>query len=103
MLLIDVHKLQVILAQPIALAALEHQVQNIWSILCLDCQDILVLGRAKDFCEGGKVDTEGNVAIASVWGETLGLEHHGHKGYVGVVHGLEGDAGIIAVEVAVLN
>jgi hypothetical protein len=49
------------------------------------------------------VYTKGNIAVASVWGETFCLEHHGDKGDVGVVHGLEGDTAVIAVEVAVLD
>jgi hypothetical protein len=103
MLLVDIHKLQVILAQSIALAALEHQVQNIRSIFSLECQDIFALGGTQDFGERGEVDAEGNVTIASVWGEGFCLQHHGHEGDVGVVHGLESNAGVIAVEVAVLH
>ncbi len=103
MLLINIHKLQVILAQPIALAALENQVQNIWCILSLDCQNILVLGGTQDFCEGSEVDTESNVTVASVGGEGLCFEHHGDERDVRVVHSLESDAGVIAVEVAILN
>jgi hypothetical protein len=103
MLLVNIHKLQVILAQPVALAALENQVQNIRSILSLDCQDILILGGTQDFGEGSEVDTECNVAVASVWGEGLGLQHHGDERDVGIVHGLESNAGVIAVEVAVLD
>jgi hypothetical protein len=103
MLLIDVHKLQVILAQPIALAALEDQVQDIRSILSFDCQDIFALGGAQDLSEGCEVHAERNITIASVWGEGFGLEHHGDERDVRVVHGLEGDTGVIAVEVAVLD
>jgi len=102
-LLVNIHKLQIVLAQSVTLAALEDQVENIRSIFRLDCQDILVLGCSKDFREGGKVNTEGDIAITSIRGEGLSLEHHGHKRDVGVVHCLERDTGIIAVEVAVLD
>jgi hypothetical protein len=102
-LLIDIHKLQVILAQPIALAALKHQIQNIGSIFSLECQDILALSGTQDFGERGEVDAKGNIAVASVWGKGFCLEHHGDERDVGVVHGLESNAGVIAVEVAVLN
>lgn len=103
MLLINIHELQVILAQSIAFAALEDQIKNIRSILCLDGQDILSLRRTQHFCEGCEVESESNIAIASERGEGFGLEHHGYEGDVGVVHSLEGDTGVIAVEVAVLN
>lgn len=102
-LLIDIHELQVILAQPIVLAALKNQVEDIRSIFSLDGQDVFVLGSAQDFGKGGEVETESDVAIAAVGGERLGLEHHGDQGDVGVVHGLEGNAGVIAIEVAILD
>lgn len=102
MLLIDIHKLQVILAQSVAGAALEGKIKNIWSIVRLQSQNILILGCAQNFCKRGKVDTKGDVAIATVWRETFGLEHHGDEGNVGVVHSLERDTGVITVEVAVL-
>ncbi|KAI7360189.1 proliferating cell nuclear antigen [Hortaea werneckii] len=50
-----------------------------------------------------RVDTEGDVTVAAERREGLGLQHHGHESHMGVVHGLEGDAGVIAVEVAVLD
>ena len=102
MLLINVHQLDVVLAESVAFAALEHQVDDIWRIFSLQCEDIFILGRAQDFRQGGQVDAESDVAVTSKWGEHLGFEHHGYEGDVGVVHGLEGDAGVIAVEVAVL-
>lgn len=103
MLLINVHKLQVVLAQSIVGTALEDQVQHIGGVLSLEGKDIIVLGGTKDLGEGCEVDTKGDVAIASVGRETLCLEHHGDKGDVGVVHGLESDTRVIAVEVTVLN
>jgi len=85
------------------LATLEHQVQHIGGVIRLDGQDVLVLSSTENFCKGGKVNTEGNVTIASIWGEAFGLEHHGDERDVGVVHSLKGDTGVIAVKVAVLN
>jgi hypothetical protein len=76
MLLVNIHKLQVILAQSITLAALKHQIKNIRRVLSLDGQDIFILGGAENFCKGGEVDTKSYVAVASVGGETLCLEHH---------------------------
>ena len=102
MLLIDIHKLDIILAQPITFAALEDQVDNIRSIFRLEGQNVFVLGASEHLHEGGEVDAEGDVAVAAERGEGLGFEHHGDEGDVGTVHGLEGDAGVIAVEVAVL-
>lgn len=103
MLLVNVHQLEVVFAQPVAVAALEDKVQHIRRILGLDGEDVLVLRRTENLGQGRKVNTKRDVAVASVWGKALGLEHHGHERDVRVVHGLEGDSGIIAVEVAVLH
>lgn len=103
MLLINVHELNVVLAQPVALCALEDQVDDIRRVLGLEGEDVFVLCAAQDFCEGGKVDAEREVAVAAEGREGFGLEHHRDEGDVGVVHGLEGNAGVIAVEVAVLH
>lgn len=103
MLLIDIHQLQIILAQSITLTALKDQVKNIWCVFCLDSQDILVASGAEHFRKRGEVETKRNVAIASVGGEAFCLQHHGDERDVGVVHCLEGDTGIIAVEVAILD
>ena len=103
MLLVNVHELDVVLANPVALSALEDQVDDVRRILRLKGEDVLVLCATKDFCEGGEVDAESKVAVAAEGREGFGLEHHGDQGDVGVVHGLEGNAGVIAVEVAVLD
>ena len=103
MLLINIHQFQIILAQSVIIAALEDEVENIRSILSFESEDILGLGCAKNFCEGGQVDTEGDVTIATIGGETFGLEHHGDQGNVGVVHSLESEAGVITIEIAVLD
>lgn len=102
MLLIDIHQFDVILAESVALAALEYQVDDVWRVFRLQREDVFVLSRAQDFRQGGQIDAEGDIAVTSKGGEHLGFEHHGYEGDVGVVHGLEGDAGVIAVEVAVL-
>lgn len=102
-LLVNIHQLQVILGQAIRLGALELQVQYIWRILRLERQDIVVLGSSQDLGKRSEVDTESNVAVTAVGSEPLGLEHHADERDVGVVHGLEGDAGVITVEVAVLD
>jgi hypothetical protein len=101
--LIDVHELQVVFAQSIIVAALKDQVENVWRVFGLEGQDILGSCSTENLCERSKVDSESNIAITPVWGEAFGLEHHRNEGNVGVVHGLEGDTGVIAVEVAVLD
>ena len=82
MLLINVHKLDIILAQPVAFTAFKHQVDNIWGVVCLERQDVFILGASKHFHKGAQVDAEGNVAIAAEGGEGFGFEHHGDKGNV---------------------
>ena len=103
MLLINVHQLNVIFAQTVLLRALKNQVDNIRRVLRFECQDIFVLGAAQHLHQGAEVDTEGDVSVASEGGEGFGFEHHGDQGNVGVVHGLQRHAGVIAIEVAVLD
>ena len=103
MLLINVHELDVVLADPVGPAALEHQVDDIGRVLCLECEEIVALRGAEHFCEGAQVDTEGDVAVAAEGAEGLGPQQHRDEGDVGVVHGLQRNTGVIAVEVAVLD
>lgn len=102
-LLIDIHKLDVILAQPITFAALEDQIHNIRRILRLQRQYVLILRASQHLHERGEIDAQGDVAVTAERGEGFGLEHHGDEGDVGVVHGLKCNAGVIAVEVAILH
>jgi hypothetical protein len=44
MLLINVHKLDIVFAQPIALAAFEDEVEAVGSILGFEGEDVLILG-----------------------------------------------------------
>ena len=76
MLLINIHKFQVILAQPVTLAALKNKVQNIRRVLCLESENILVLSSTQDLRKGCEIDTKRNVTIAPVRREAFGLEHH---------------------------
>lgn len=103
MFLVDVHELQIVLADAVVVCRLEQQVENVGSVLSFKSHNVLILGGAKDLGQGRQVDTEGNVAITSVWYKTFCLEKHGHKGNVGVIHGLQRYARIIAVKVAILD
>ena len=103
MLLVNVHELEVVLADAVVSAALKDQVEHVGRILGLEGQHVLVLRGAQHLGQRRQVDAESNVTVASVGREALGLEHHGDEGNVRVVHGLEGDARVIAVEVAVLH
>lgn len=102
-LLVNVHELDIVLAQPVGLGALKHQVHRVGRVLRLQSQDVFILGSAQDLGQRAQVDAEGDVAVTAVGGETLCTEEHGDQGNVRVVHGLEGDPGVIAVEVAVLD
>lgn len=103
MLLVNIHQLDIVLAYPIRLRALEHQIHRIRLVLRLERQNVLVLSSPQNLGQRDQVDSERNVAVAAVGGETLRAEHHGHQSHVGVVHSLEGDSGVITVEVAVLH
>lgn len=103
MLLIDVHQFDVVLAEPVGVRTLENQVHDIWGVFGLECEDIIALSCAEHFCEGAQIDAESDVAIAAEGCEHLSLQHHRNERNVGVVHSLEGNAGVITVEVAVLD
>lgn len=101
--LVNVHQLDIVLAETVGLSALEHQVDSIGRVLRLQRENVFILGGAQDLGQRGQVDAQGNVAVAAVRREALRLQKHGHQGNMGVVHGLEGNSRVIAVEVAVLH
>ena len=101
MLLVNVHELEIILSHAIVVGVLEGEVENVGRILGLESENVLVLGGAKHLGERRQVDAKRKVAIAAEGGEGFCLEHHGHEGNMAIVHGLEGDSAVIAVEVAV--
>lgn len=103
MLLIDIRELDLILTHAVRFRALKHQVHHVRRILGFQGEDVVVLSGAEDFCERDEVDAQSDVAVASVGGEAFCFEDHGDQRDVRVVHGLEGDAGVVAVEVAVLD
>lgn len=103
MLLVNVHELQVILADSVVLAALEENVEYIGCILGLEGEDVFVLGGTENFGQGCEIHSQSNVSVTSVRGKGLGLQKHRDKGNVRVVHSLERDTRVIAVEVAVLD
>lgn len=102
-LLVNVHELEVVLADAVVLAALKDNVEHVGRVLGLERQDVFVLRRAQHLGQRRQVDAQRNVAVAAEGGEALGLEHHGHQRDVRVVHGLQRDARVIAVKVAVLD
>ncbi|KAI6761058.1 hypothetical protein HG531_001611 [Fusarium graminearum] len=102
-LLVNVHELEVVLADTVVLDVLELEVQHIRAILSLECKDILVLGSTENFGERCEVHTERDIAVAAERREGFGVEHHGHESNVGVIHSLELNASVITVEVAVLH
>jgi len=103
MLLVDVHELDIVLADSVAARILKDEVDDIRRVVCLKGQDVIGLCGAEHLGEGPEIDTEGDVAVASEGGEAFGPQQHGDESNVGVVHGLKGDAGVIAIEVAVLD
>ena len=65
MLLVNVHELDVVLAQPVALLALKDHVDHVGRVLGLEGEDVLVRGAAEHLCERGQVDAERDVAVAA--------------------------------------
>lgn len=102
-LLVNVHELDVVLADPVGAAVLEDEVDDIRRVLGLECEDVVALRGAEHLCERAQVDAEGDVAVAAERAEGLRPQQHRHERHVRVVHGLQRDARVIAVEVAVLD
>lgn len=65
MLLINVHQLDVVLAESVRLCVLKHEVDDIRRIFCLEREDVVVLRSFQDFGERGEVDSESDVAVAA--------------------------------------
>ena len=103
MLLVDVHKLDIVLANPVGRAVLEDQVDNIRRILRLEGKNVIALRSAEHLRKRAKVDTKGDVAVASEGAKSLRSEQHGDKSNVGIVHSLQRDTGVIAVKIAILD
>jgi hypothetical protein len=66
MLLIDIHQLDIVLAQPIRLLALKHQIHHVGRILGLEREDIVVLRGAQHLGQRAQVDAQRQVAVAAV-------------------------------------
>lgn len=103
MLLVNVHQLKVVLRNSVVLAVLKNQAQRIGRVLGLERHHILILCRPENLLQRNKVDSERDVSVTAVESESFRLKVHGDKRDVGVVHSLELDSGVIAVEVAVLD
>ena len=101
-LLVDVHQLDVVLAEPIHRAALEDEVEAVGRVVGLERHDVVRLSRPKHLGQRGQVDAQRQVPVAAVGREALGPEHHRHQRHVRVVHGLQRDARVVAIEVAFL-
>ena len=78
MLLVDIHQLNIVLAKSVGVRTLEDKVDNIGGVFSFEGEDVIVLRSAEDLGEGGEVDAERNVSIASEWSEHLSLQHHGY-------------------------
>jgi len=102
-LLINIHELDIIFADSVRVGRFEDQVDDVGGVLSLHREHIVILCSAEHLRERAEVDAEGDVSVATERVEGLGSEEHGDQGNVGVVHSLQRNAGVIAVEVAVLH
>ena len=80
MLLVNVHQLNVVLADPVAVGALKDNVDDIWRVFGLEREDVVGLSRAEHLLQRCEVDTESDVPVASERRERLGFEHHRNEG-----------------------
>lgn len=103
MLLVNIHQLDIVLAYPVRLGALEHEVDGIGRVVRLQRQHVLVLSSPQHLGQRDQVDAQRDVAVAPVGREPFGAEQHGHQRHVRVVHRLQSNSGVIAVEIAILH
>jgi hypothetical protein len=73
-IVIDIHELDIILANPVVARVLKDEVDDVWRILCLQSQDVFALRSAEHFCKGPEIDTEGDVTVASEGREGFGSQ-----------------------------
>jgi hypothetical protein len=102
-LLVDVHELDIILADTVVLGVLKDEAEHVRRILRLQRQGIVVLGRAQHLLQTAEVDSQRDVSVAAELSKSLRLQMHRHQRYVRVVHRLQRDSRVIAVEVAILD
>ena len=69
MLLVNVHQLDVVLADAIIRRTLEDEIDDIRAVFSLECEHIRALCGAEDFCKRVEVDPERDIAVAAVWVE----------------------------------
>lgn len=65
MLLINVHELDVVLAQPVVLCTLEDKVDDVRRIFSFECEDVLILRASQDLLQRCEVDAECDVAVTA--------------------------------------
>ena len=80
------------LGGPSCFLVLELDLQSAWILISLESNGVSGIGQLHDLGEVGDVDAEDDVAIAPVLLKALHAQIQGHKGDVGSVHGLQGDA-----------
>lgn len=82
---------------------LEHEGEGVALVLGLEGHDVVVAGALEDLGHVGRVEAEGDGAVAPEVVEAGGAEGDGHEGHVGGVHGLDGKLILGAVDVGVLD
>ena len=103
MLLIDIHKFDIVFAHAIRSVVLKDQVNDIRCVFSLYGEDIVALCRSQNFSERAEIDSKRDVAVTTEGLESFGTQQHGDEGDMGTVHGLQGDSRIVAIKVAVLH
>jgi hypothetical protein len=102
-LLVDVHELDIILADTVVLGVFEDQAEHVRRVLRLQRQGIIALRRTQHLLQTAQVDSQRDVPVASELREALRLQMHRHQRDVRVVHRLQRNSRIIAVKVAILD
>lgn len=82
---------------------LEQEGNSVSAVLSLDGNLVVVGDVLEDLNQGSNVDTQGEVAVASVVIESISTEEEGHQGGVVVIHSLHLHSGSCAIKVGLIN
>ena len=76
MLLVNVHKLDIVLADAVILGVLKDDIDHVGGVFGLDGENVGSRSGAKNFLKGPQIDANGNISVTSEGRECSGGEEH---------------------------
>jgi hypothetical protein len=88
---------------PSILRALKQKRQIIGGVICLQCDNIFIVGTLEDLAQISRIESQILRTIASIVVQAIAIEVDGDERDVGGIHGLNGNAIVAAIHVRVLD